>query len=122
MSRTRLLLVVAIAGGLLAVASGAEARRAATLTAAIGPGPVIYVETIAGAPVKTLRAGTYRFLVFDRSIIRNFHLRGPGVNKRTSVPRLQRAIWRLTLRPGRYVYFDDRHPVRVRGSFRVVFG
>ena len=37
--------------------------------------------------MKTLKAGKYVFKITDKSSIHNFHLTGPGVNKKTSVGR-----------------------------------
>ena len=35
--------------------------------------------------MKSLKAGRYRIVVRDRSHLHNFHLTGPGVNKKTTV-------------------------------------
>ena len=39
-----------------------------------------------GAPVSSLKAGSYTVKVSDKSKIHNFHLTGPGVEQTTSVP------------------------------------
>ena len=68
----------------------------------------------------TLLAGTTRVVIAvnDRSRVDNFHLRGPGVNKVTGRRFRGRATWRLTLRPGTYVYRSDAH-ASLRGTFTV---
>ena len=55
--------------------------RPPTLTATVGPGATI-LRTSRGARVTRLKAGRYRIVVRDRSSMHNFHLSGPGVNKR----------------------------------------
>jgi plastocyanin len=57
--------------------------------------------------------------VRDRSRMHNFHLRGRGVNKRTTVGFLGSTTWTVTLRPGTYRFVCDPHARRMRGSFRV---
>jgi plastocyanin len=49
----------------------------------------------------------------------NFHLRGPGVNKATTVRAKRTVTWTVTLRRGTYRYVCDPHARRMRGSFRV---
>ncbi|MFN2468364.1 MAG: plastocyanin/azurin family copper-binding protein [Gaiellaceae bacterium] len=93
-------------------------RRATKLNAAVGPGRAISVRTAAGAKVTSLRAGRYALRVRDRSAADNFHLTGPGVNRRTAVVRTVSATWTLTLARGVYTYRSDAHPA-LRGSFRV---
>jgi hypothetical protein len=75
--------------------------------------------TTAGAGrVKVLYQQQYRILVRDSSSRQNFHLSGPGVNRKTSVARTTRTTWRLTLVAGTYVYRSDRSS-RLRGTFVV---
>jgi NitT/TauT family transport system substrate-binding protein len=70
------------------------------------------------APVKTLTAGTDTFVVSDRSAKQNFHLTGPGVNKKTVVKKVGRITWTIRLRAGTYRYFSDANP-KIKGSFKV---
>jgi hypothetical protein len=56
--------------------------------------------------------------VSDRSRVDNFHLSGPGVNKRTGVGFRGRVTWRFLLSAGKYVYRSDKHKT-LRGSFSV---
>jgi NitT/TauT family transport system substrate-binding protein len=71
-----------------------------------------------GKRVKTLPEGQYTFVVSDRSKSQSFRLRGPGVNRTTSVKGTGRATWTLSLGPGRYT-FSSSGPRKLRGSFRV---
>ena len=52
-----------------------------TLNGTVGPGFTITL-TQGGKKVTKLKAGTYVFKIADKSKIHNFHLTGPGVNKR----------------------------------------
>lgn len=75
--------------------------------------------TIGGLRVTTLAAGAYVVTVRDRSRRHNFHLTGPGVNRRTTVAQVGTFTWRLTLRAGAFRYVSDRQARRLRGAFRV---
>lgn len=90
------------------------------LQALVGPGFTISVRTMAGARVRSTARGRVNLTVRDRSRFHNFHLIGPGVNRRTTVGFVGTQTWRLTLRPGLYRFLCDPHARRgMRGSFRV---
>ena len=93
--------------------------RPPTLTATVGPGATISLRTSRGARVTRLKAGRYRIVVRDRSRMHNFHLSGPGVNKRTTVRFRGSTTWTVTFRKGRtYRFVCDPHAMRMKGSFR----
>ncbi len=93
--------------------------RIPTLTATVGPGATISLRTSRGARVSRLKAGRYRIVVRDRSALHNFHLLGPGVNKRTTVRFRGTVTWTVTFRKGRiYRFRCDPHAARMKGSFR----
>ena len=115
MFRTTFLTLAAAA--FLVVAS-AQAKTA-PLEGEVGPGFKIEVEK-AGKDLKTIKAGTYRIKIEDKSSIHNFHLTGPGLNKKTGVGFTGETSWRITLKPGRYTYKCDPHASSMRGSFRVI--
>jgi NitT/TauT family transport system substrate-binding protein len=71
-----------------------------------------------GKTVKTLPQGEYTFVVTDRSTTGSFSLRGPGVNRTTSVKGVRRYTWTLSLGPGRYTYSSSGSP-RFKKTFRV---
>jgi plastocyanin len=114
----RLLLPLALLGVALALAaSGAAATP--KLVGTTGPGFSIEV-TKGGKDVKTLKAGTYTLVVHDKSSIHNFHLTGPGVNKKTSVGGTGTQTWTLKLKKGTYKYQCDIHAAEgMMGSFKV---
>lgn len=57
-------------------------------------------------------------MVNDRSRSDDFHLTGPGVNKKTGVAFRGRVRWSVTLKPGTYSYRSDKHK-SLRGSLTV---
>ncbi len=79
----------------------------------------ISLKTSAGAKVKTLVAKKYKLTVSDASNKQNFHLKGPGLNKKTGVAAKTKATWTVTLKPGKYTYGSDKNR-KLRGSFKVV--
>ena len=117
MTRIRLALVAAVAAVALAAAGSASAATP-TLTATVGPGFTITL-TKGGKKFTTLKAGTYRIVVRDRSDAHNFRLRGLGVNKGTSVDAVTTVTWTVKLKPGRYTFVCDPHASHMRGTFRV---
>jgi hypothetical protein len=67
---------------------------------------------------KSALAGPVTFTVNDRSRTDNFHLVGPGVNKKTGVKTRGKVTWALNLSPGTYTYRSDKTK-KLRGSFSV---
>ena len=89
-----------------------------TVTATVGPGATISL-TFNGKRVKSLKAGRYRVVVRDRSHMHNFHLTGPGVNKKTTVAMHGNRTWTVTFSKGKtYRYVCDPHKAQMKGSFR----
>ena len=93
-------------------------RRTPTLNGTVGPGFTITL-TQGGKKVTKLKAGTYVFKIADKSTIHNFHLTGPGVNKKTTVGGKGTSTWKLTLKKGTYKYVCDPHASFMKGSFTV---
>jgi hypothetical protein len=81
-------------------------------------GQTVSLKTAGAAPVKALARGPYAVVVRDVSKRDNFHLSGPGVDRRTGVPGRGQVRWTLDLQPGTYRYRSDAHPA-LRGSFTV---
>jgi plastocyanin len=110
-----LVAAVVAAATFLVPAQGATGR----LTGEVGPSFKIEV-TKSQKDVKVLKAGKYRIHVEDKSAIHNFHLIGPGVNKKTSVSFAGETNWTVKLKPGRYTYQCDPHAAAgMKGSFKV---
>lgn len=118
MSRTRFALA-ALAALALAAAVPASAATPTPLVATVGPGFTITL-TKAGKKVTTLKAGTYRITVRDRSDFHNFRLRGPGgFNRATGVAAVGTKTWTVTLKKGTYRYVCDPHATSMKGSITV---
>lgn len=114
-TRISLLALVVLAVALPATASA----KSAGLVGEVGPGFTIEVKQN-GKDVKTLKAGTYTIKVEDKASFHNFHLKGPGVNKSTSVAFMGDRTWKLTLKKGTYTYQCDPHASSgMKGSFTV---
>ena len=112
MSRIRI--AVALGAAVLVAAVGAgSALAAGTLKGTDGPGFTITFSA------KTVKAGTYKIVISDKSSIHNFHLTGPGVNKKTSVGATGTTTWTVTLKKGTYKYVCDPHASSMNGSFKV---
>src|SRR5215208_634489 len=84
----------------LGITLGAHAAGTATqatkLSGVDGPGFTITLKK-GSAKVTSLPAGAYTIAVSDKSNIHNFRLKGPGVNKATSVPKVGNTTWNVTL-------------------------
>jgi hypothetical protein len=116
MLRTRLALVALIASALVVVPSASAATP--ILNGVDGPGFSITLKK-AGVKVKTLKAGKYKIVIKDMSNIHNFHLTGPGLNKKTGVGPKGTFTWIVTLKKGTYKYVCDPHVSIMKGSFKV---
>jgi plastocyanin len=116
----RLLLSAVIAGALVAAAAAnAGTTKSTGLVGEVGPGYKIEVQ-LNGKDLKTIKAGTYRIKVEDKSAIHNFHLMGAGLNKKTAVSFVGDQTWKITLKPGKVTYQCDPHAkLGMKGSFRV---
>ena len=97
---------------------GQFALPVVNLNAGVGPSGTISLKSAEGSPVRRLAAGPYAVTVRDVSAKDNFHLSGPGLERKTSVAGRGRVLWRLSLKPGLYRYRSDAH-LQLRGSFAV---
>lgn len=89
------------------------------LVGEVGPGYSIEVKK-GGKDLEKIKAGTYRIKVEDKASIHNFHLKGPGLDKKTGVAFKGETTWTIRLKPGRYTYQCDPHAAGgLKGSFRV---
>ena len=111
-------IVLAVALGAFAL-SGFGQAATPKLVGTSGPGYSIEV-TKAGKDVKTLKRGTYKIVVRDKSSAHNFHLFGPGLTKKTTVPFVGTKTWTVKLKKGKYTYQCDVHAaIGMKGSFRI---
>jgi hypothetical protein len=104
----------------LALVPGTHAAQStATLRGTVGPGFTITLKTAQGTLASRLNHGGYTIRIRDLSPIHNFHLFGPGVNKKTSVVGTGNATWTVMLERGIYHYQCDPHHTIMHGSFTV---
>jgi plastocyanin len=107
-----LCLCAAVAVLALAVpAYGATSANA--LSGTDGPGFTITMDKT------TVKAGTYTITIHDRSNIHDFHLTGPGVDKKTSVPAVSTTKWTVKLKKGTYHFVCDPHHTIMHGVLKV---
>lgn len=82
------------------------------LAGTVGPGFTIVMK-------KPTKAGKYTLVVSDKSTIHNFHLKGKGINVKTSVPATGSKTFKITLAKGKYTFLCDPHPTTMKGSFTI---
>jgi plastocyanin len=109
-------LTVAAVGAALAATAAAKSPG---LSGEVGPGFTIEVKK-GNRDLETIKPGTYRIKVEDKSSLHNFHLIGPGINKKTSVAYKGEQTWTIRLKQGRYTYQCDPHAASgMKGHFTV---
>lgn len=81
------------------------------LAGSVGPGARITLK-------RSAKAGKATLTVHDLSKKDNFHLQGPGVNKKTGVAFMGTVTWAVTLKAGAYTYRSDAHP-SLHGTLKV---
>lgn len=126
-THTRLLLVLTAAAAAIVSGSAVAAPRSApsdkapvTLYVTINDSFAIAIKNKAGKPVKRLKPGTYIVNVTDTSDIHNFHLSGPGFNKKTSVSgTVKNQKWTLKATKGTYKFICDPHATVMKGAVTV---
>jgi plastocyanin len=114
------LLIAGVATMLVLAAPTAAGMSVTKLTGSVGPGYTISLKK-GSAKVKTLTPGKYSITVNDKSAMHNFHLKGPGLNKLTTVPFKGTKTWTVTLKKGTYTYVCDPHAAipSMKGTFKV---
>ena len=121
MPRKSLVLVLLI-GVAVALAANATGQQASIpiLRGTVGPGFTIKL-TQNGKVVKTLKAGTYQFVIADKASIHAFALDGPhGFAKDfTTVSFVGTKTATLKLKAGSYKYYCPPHEASMFGHFKV---
>ena len=84
------------------------------LSGSVGPQRSISLKPKSALP------GPATVVVNDRSAKDDFHLSGPGVNKKTGVRTRGHVTWNVTLAPGLYTYRSDKTK-KLRGILTVKF-
>ena len=101
------------------VALVAPSVAGARLYGRVGPGTAISLKRANGTLVKHLEPGGKVIAVRDRTSNHNFHLKGPGVDKKTGVAFTGRRRWSVQFVSGTYAYICDVHPTTMRKTFAV---
>jgi plastocyanin len=106
----RAAVALASCAALLGAGAAIAALTAKPLAGTTGPGYSISLKTNAGAKVRVLKAGGYTITVNDKSSAHEFHLIGPGVNKRiTGLDFRGKKTTAVVLKAGTYIYQCDPH-------------
>jgi hypothetical protein len=96
---------------------GAAPPPTPKLNGRVGPRKTISLKTASGAMVKRLKAGAYRVSVRDATKVDNFHLLGPGLNKKTGVKFRGTVLWKVRFKAGKkYTVRSDAH-LKLRRTF-----
>jgi plastocyanin len=110
--------LVALAAIVAALVAPSAIAATPTLTGTVGPGFTITLKK-GTAKVTKLKAGAYVIKVSDKSKIHNFRLKGPGVNKTTTVGGTGTSTWKVTLKKGKYTIVCDPHATIMKATFTV---
>ena len=109
-------LALALVGAGIASAGHANSTG---LVGEAGPGFTVEVKNN-GKDLKTIKHGKYKIKIEDKSSIHNFHLKGPGLSKKTGVAFKGVTTWTVTLKKGTYTYQCDVHAATgMKGTFKV---
>jgi hypothetical protein len=118
----RSIVLVAVMLTAAVAAADALARHVATpvLTGTDGPGYTINLK-MNGKAVKTLKAGTYKFVIHDMATVHGFSLDGPhGFAKDLApVPFTGTKTVTLNLKTGGYKFYCPAHESTMFGHFKV---
>ena len=123
MTKSRLILITALAGLALLVPAGAGSAPPQPLVATVGDPLVpeafrITLRDAAGNPVSHVDPGTYAIDVHDYAKTHNFHLRGPGVDQASDIEgTTTTTVWNVTFTNGTYTFVCDAHPLQMKGAF-----
>ncbi len=119
--RVRIAVVAAVVAlGSAGAAMAFSPAATPTLNGKVGPGYTISLKNSKGAKVKTLKAGTYKIVVSDKSSIHNFVIEGKGVSKAvTSVPFTGTKTAIVKLRKGKYKFYCHAHESSMFGFIAV---
>ena len=95
-----------------------------TLKGVVGPGYSIKL-TKGGKKVESLKAGTYKFVITDRSTYHNFTVE----REKPSKPKLEKHLTgtaftgtktvQMTLKPGSWSFYCSNHEAQMHGDFKV---
>jgi plastocyanin len=118
--RISLIALSAVVMATAMVVIGTASAAPKTIKGTVGPGFTITL-TSGGKKISSVKAGTYKVEISDRSSAHDFRLTGPGVNRAvTSVSYVGKKSITVKLKKGTYRFVCDPHASTMKGSFRVV--
>ena len=125
--RTRSLLALGVLAAVALTVAGAAFSRTTstpTLKGVVGPGYSIKL-TKGGKKFESLKAGTYKFVISDRSNYHNFTVE----REKPSKPKIEMHITgtgfmgtktvKMTLKPGSWSFYCSNHEAQMHGDFKV---
>jgi len=116
------LVAVSAAAALATAVSASAAPKAVLLKGAVGPGFTIALSK-SGVKVRSLKPGTYKIVISDRSSQHNFVLEkakgGRFERQITSVPFTGTKTFTVKLTPGKWEFYCAPHESAMRGEFTV---
>jgi hypothetical protein len=117
--KRRIAAIAVAATALVASLVGTSAAAPVQVIGTVGPGETIGL-TSKGKKVKSLKAGSYRFVIRDRSDEHDFRLVGPGTSKvLTGVGFMGTKSVVVKLKKGSYRFFCAPHADDMHGGFAV---
>jgi plastocyanin len=114
-------IAAAVATLVLAGSALSHSSTTPTLVGTVGQGGFHITLTKGGTAVKTLRHGTYKFVIHDKSSIHAFSLDGPNgfAHDFSKIPFVGNKTATITLKAGKYKYYCPNHESFMFGRFRV---
>ena len=118
MFRATLVVVATVVALAIAGAAFSRTNSTPTLTGTVGPGFTISLKK-SGKLVKTLKAGTYKFVIKDKSNFHGYSLDGPhGFAKDfTKIAFVGTKTFIVKLKTGKYKYYCPKHESRMFAHF-----
>ncbi len=122
--RARIAVVAAVvtlgsAGAAMAFSSAATP----TLNGTVGPGFTISLKDSKGKKVKTLKAGSYKFVITDKADIHTFDVKqtsgGKFHKEITSAGFTGKKTVTIKLSKGKWRFYCNVHPTEMFGNFTV---
>jgi plastocyanin len=121
--RVRIAVVTAVVALGSAGAAMALSSATPTLNGTVGPGFTISLKTSSGKKVKTLKAGSYRFVITDKADIHTFDLvqkTGGKFHKEITGDTFKgKKTVTIKLSKGKWQFYCAVHPDSMFGNFTV---
>jgi hypothetical protein len=122
--RVRIAVVAAVASLITAGAAMAfSSATPPTLNGKVGPGFTISLKDSKGKKVKTLKAGSYKFVITDKGDIHTFDLKqksgGKFHKEITGDTFTGKKTVTIKLSKGKWQYYCAVHPTQMFGNFTV---